>query len=155
GGHRFTPTFDLVFSRFGLMFFDDPDAGFANVRGALAPTGRIVFVCWRAPAENAWATEPLAVAGELIPPLPPSDRAAPGPFSLADRDHLSGLLARAGFADVSIVPHDDMVHLGQTAEAAAVQSLSFGPVSRASADLAPAVKEAIRARLASAYASRL
>ncbi len=53
-----TPVFDLVFSRFGVMFFADPFAAFANIRKAIAPGGRLAFVCWRALPENEWACVP-------------------------------------------------------------------------------------------------
>src|SRR5215468_9991025 len=65
--YRFTYTFDLVFSRFGIMFFADPVAAFANIRTAIAPGGRLAFVCWRAFGDNPWAIVPLAAAGDLVP----------------------------------------------------------------------------------------
>ena len=58
--HLFHPTHDLVFSRFGVMFFDDPAAAFANIRKALKPRGRLAFACWRSVNENLWASLPFA-----------------------------------------------------------------------------------------------
>ena len=104
--HAFEPGFDVLFSRFGVMFFEDPAAAFANLRRALKPGGRLAFCCWRAPAENVWLALPMQVAGHLLPPLPPSDPTAPGPFAFADPERVRGILAGAGFADILIEPLD-------------------------------------------------
>ena len=71
--HAFEPgSFDLAFSRFGVMFFADPVAAFANLRGALAPGGRLAFVCWQPLANNPWMQVPLAAtAPHLKLPEPP------------------------------------------------------------------------------------
>ena len=66
--------YDLLYSRFGVMFFGDPVAAFANLRRALKPAGRVAFVCWRTPQENPWGLVPLRAA---MPHLPPMER--PGP----------------------------------------------------------------------------
>ena len=63
--HPFAPRYDLLFSRFGVMFFADPTAAFANLHGALKPKGRLAFVCWRAFAENTWAFAPYKAAENL------------------------------------------------------------------------------------------
>ena len=76
---------DLVFSRFGVMFFPDPAASFAHLAKQLRPGGRVAFVCWRALAENPWATVPWEAARPVFPPAPPADPAAPWPFSLGER----------------------------------------------------------------------
>jgi SAM-dependent methyltransferase len=97
---------DVLFSRFGVMFFEDPDAAFANLRGSLKPGGRLAFACWRQPKENLWLALPMQSTAHLLPPLPPSDPTAPGPFAFADRDRLAGILKGAGFAEVLIEPLD-------------------------------------------------
>jgi len=92
--------FDAMVSRFGMMFFDDPAAAFANLARALRPGGRIVFTCWQELAHNEWLMVP---AGALLAFVPMPDLGAPGqpgPFSLADPDHIRGLLTR--FTDVTI-----------------------------------------------------
>jgi SAM-dependent methyltransferase len=98
---RFEPgSFDVVFSRFGVMFFADPVAAFANLRAALAPGGRLTFVCWQGLARNPWVAGPLqALAGVLPMPAPPPP-GTPGPFSLAEPGRVEDILARAGFTDV-------------------------------------------------------
>ncbi len=122
---------DLLFSRFGVMFFDDPAAAFTHMRAAMKPGGRLAFVCWRHPRENPWAMAPLAAAREALNHTPPpADLTAPGPFAFSDKERLAGILGQAGFIDVSIEPFDAQVKLGDTAHEAAVDAMKFGPVSR-------------------------
>lgn len=94
--------YDVVVSRFGVMFFDDPVTAFANLRAATAPQGRMAFVCWQAPPHNEWV---LTALGALVPhvgvPQLP-EPGAPGPFAFADADHLRAVLTHAGWADVGI-----------------------------------------------------
>jgi ubiquinone/menaquinone biosynthesis C-methylase UbiE len=105
--HRFEAgAFDVLFSRFGVMFFDDPQAAFANLRRALRPGGRLAFACWRNPKENQWLALPLQATSHLLPPMPPPDPNAPGPFAFADADRVKSILAGAGFTDVGIEPLD-------------------------------------------------
>jgi SAM-dependent methyltransferase len=98
--HAFEPgAFDLVFSRFGVMFFDDSVAAFANLRAALAPDGRLAFLCWQNIAVNPWMLVPAQAAAqhvELAPPKP----GAPGPFAFADAESVRGILDAAGFGEV-------------------------------------------------------
>ena len=98
--------FDVVFSRFGVMFFEDPVAAFTNIRPALKPGGRLAFCCWRGARENLWLALPGQAVGHLLPPMPPADPNAPGPMAFADRDRLNRILAAAGFADIEIEPLD-------------------------------------------------
>ncbi|MGQ0803257.1 MAG: class I SAM-dependent methyltransferase [Actinomycetota bacterium] len=93
---------DVALSRFGVMFFEDPTAAFANVARALRPAGRLSFVCWRELEKNEWLMVPGAAAAAhvALPDLGPPD--APGMFALADRDRLAGTLTDAGFEDVNI-----------------------------------------------------
>ena len=102
--------FDLLFSRFGVMFFDDPLAAFTNLRRSLKPGGRIAFLTWRSMEENPWLSAPAAVAFEILPPPEPPDPAAPGPFSLADELRTTDLLEAAGFNEVSHTPVNHEMH---------------------------------------------
>src|SRR5919202_367006 len=81
--YAFERPFDAIYSRFGVMFFADPVAAFANLRRALKPGGRMAFVCWREEAANPMMTVPMAAAAKHLPPLPPpaQDAHAPGPFA--------------------------------------------------------------------------
>ncbi|HEY8142678.1 MAG TPA: class I SAM-dependent methyltransferase, partial [Kofleriaceae bacterium] len=116
--HRFGSPFDLLFSRFGVMFFAEPVAAFTNLRAQLAPGGRMAFVCWRSLRDNPWAFAPLAAARDLLPPMEPPDPHAPGPFAFADSDRLRGILTEAGFRDVAIDAHDDRMYTGANVEEA-------------------------------------
>jgi SAM-dependent methyltransferase len=101
-------SFDAVMSRFGVMFFDDPVAAFANLRRAVKSDGKLVFACWRSPADNPMVAIPMQAAAPLLsqppPPPPPADR--PGRFSFADPDRVRGILERSGWRDIAIAPLD-------------------------------------------------
>jgi len=129
--YAFPPaTFDAVFSRFGVMFFSDPPAAFANIRRALKPGGRLAFVCWRSPAENIFMTLPYAAAEAQLPPAPPPAPSAPGPFAFADRDRLHHILSSAGFRDIELTRYDRKIGSGDLEQTLAV-SLKMGPLGRA------------------------
>lgn len=97
---------DAVFSRFGVMFFDDPTAAFANLLRATRPGGALGFVCWRSPRENPWVSEVVDAIRPFVPPPEAPVPDAPGPFAFASRDRLTGILAGAGWTDLAIVPHE-------------------------------------------------
>jgi len=92
--------FDLVVSRFGVMFFDDPVAAFVNIGRSTKPGGRLALVVWQDLRRNEWITvarEALALGRDLPVPAP----GTPGPFGLADREETRGVLEHAGFEQVS------------------------------------------------------
>jgi SAM-dependent methyltransferase len=99
--HPFGGSLDAILSRFGVMFFDDAEAAFANLASALRPRGRIAFVCWQDLFQNQWMLIPGAAAAQHVG-LPQMEPGAPGPFALADADRVEHLLASAGFQDVSL-----------------------------------------------------
>ncbi|MBS0471133.1 MAG: methyltransferase domain-containing protein [Proteobacteria bacterium] len=146
----FKPEFDVVASRFGVMFFADPTAAFANIRKALKPGGRLAFVCWRSMPENLWAAAPFAAARDLLPEQPPADPHAPGPFAFADSARTVGILEGAGFKDVTATKLDTVMHIARTAPEAAQFSLRIGPLSRAASVVEPDVRAKIEARVAEA-----
>jgi SAM-dependent methyltransferase len=98
-----TSSFDALFSRFGIMFFGDPVAAFANLRKALVPGGRLAVLCWKPVFENEWMLVPgmavVSVTGEL-PPMP--GEGEPGPFSLDKEERIRSVLDSAGFEDVRV-----------------------------------------------------
>ncbi len=127
--------FDAAFSRFGVMFFDDPVAAFANVRANMKPGGRLAFLCWRTFAENTWTFASVgALAPLLSAPLPPPDENLPGPFAFADAGKARATLEGAGWRDVSVTPWDGLLRIGADAEDAANYLLKIGPSARAIAD---------------------
>lgn len=141
----FERRFDLIFSRFGVMFFADPVAAFAHVRQSLKPGGRLVFSAWCARAENAWVTAPLAIHfGAALPPVADG----PGQFGLAARSRLESVLAQAGFADVAIRRYETDVFLGATLAEAAEEAMRSGELGRHTAGLPEAEKADLRAKLA-------
>ena len=93
--------YDRIASRFGIMFFDDPAAAFANMVRWLAPGGRFAFAVWGRPADNPWMSCVRNVTAEHLD-LPPLDQQAPGPFRYGDAGTLLALLEAAGFCDVAV-----------------------------------------------------
>jgi SAM-dependent methyltransferase len=150
--HVFPQQYDLLFSRFGVMFFDDPLLAFANLHRAVKPGGRLAFVCWRTPAENLWASAPLAAARPFLPEQPAPDPYAPGPFAFADPQRLLSILSDVGFHDVETRKYDGVMPMGRDLDVTAEQTLQIGPLSRAvgEADDATRAKiiDAARAALA-------
>ena len=108
---RFDGQFDRILSRFGVMFFDDPDSAFANLAGQLAPGGRFTFVCWQDVLENDWMVVPAAAVVQHIG-LDELNEESTRPFSLADPDRIEALLLGSGLVDVSVEPLVTDVLLG-------------------------------------------
>lgn len=105
-------SFDGAYSRFGVMFFADPPAAFANIRRALKPGGRLAFVCWREPRLNPAMTLAMAAAQQIVEPPPPPEKGAPGPFAFADPDRVRAVLAGGGFEDVAVTPFEAKIGPG-------------------------------------------
>jgi SAM-dependent methyltransferase len=101
--HRFTPgAGDVALSRFGVTFFADPAAAFANIAGGLRSGGRLVFVCWQNLADNEWIVVPGVAAAQHVRLPPLDDLTTPGPFSLGGRDRIATVLRAAAFTDVAV-----------------------------------------------------
>lgn len=143
-------TYDLVFSRFGVMFFADPVAAFRNLRHALKPTGRLVFLAWRTPQENPWGHVPLRAAAPFLPPMPRPGPEDPGQYSFGERARVERILKEAGFATPRIEPIDRPIWLGSTAAEVAETIGRFGPMARAFADAEPAAIDKARTAIAEA-----
>jgi SAM-dependent methyltransferase len=97
-------SFEVVISRFGVTFFADPAAAFANLARSLRPDGRLVLVCWQEPTKIEWAALAIGAAAAHLGPPDFGPPGAPGPFALADGRRLRGLLDGAGFRDVTVEP---------------------------------------------------
>ena len=153
--HAFAPArFDVLFSRFGVMFFADPTAAFANLRRALRPSGRLAFVCWQSMMDNPWMTVPMAAALQHLPPPPIPAPGAPGPFAFADPDHVRRILTGAGFAAVALDPVRMTLTVGggRSLEETTDFLLRMGPTARAlreadDPELTPLVAGAVREAL--------
>jgi SAM-dependent methyltransferase len=149
--------FDAAYSRFGVMFFTDPAAAFANVRRALRPGGALSFVCWQSVFDNEWMLIPrtavAAVTGSL-PPLPGPGE--PGPYSLADPGRVRAVLGAAGFGSVDVTPHADQIVISEAgipeAASAAVRS---GAAREALRDADEPTRERALAAVEEAWRARL
>ncbi len=105
--HAFEPaSFDLITSRFGVMFFDDPTRAFQNLRRATANGGRLEVIAWRSAADNPFMTTAERAAAPFLPQLPPRKPDEPGQFAFADRDRVHAILEKSGWSDIDIQPLD-------------------------------------------------
>ena len=112
------------------MFFNNPPAAFANMRKALKLGGRMAFVCWRPYGENPWMKAPMEAAEPYLPPQPPRDPVAPGPFAFADPERVRGILEGAGFTDVRLDPLDTAIG-GSNVEQSMEMAFRIGPLGAA------------------------
>jgi len=126
-------SFDLLASRFGVMFFAEPSRSFANMRKALRPSGRLAFACWREPRENPFFMAPLQAVYKHVPKLPQQGPEDPGPFSFASETRVHRILGEAGFTGIAMEPHNLAldVAIGRGLDAAVQGALEIGPASRA------------------------
>lgn len=151
--------FDLLFSRFGVMFFDDPVAAFAHMRSALKAGGRAAFICWRGAQENDWVRLPMAAIRDIVQPAP-ADPNAPGPFAFGDRQRLADILAAAGFTAIDIAPFDTALSYGRGASRGAAiddaldMAFQVGPLSRALADQSDDIRTRAADAVRAAFARR-
>jgi SAM-dependent methyltransferase len=151
--HRLTPgSFNLLFSRFGVMFFDDPPSAFAHLRTALVPEGRVSMVVWQSIAANPWVSVPIAAVADVVEPPALGAVGEPGPFSLAEADHVAAILDGAGYADVNLEGRDIEMTLGGglPLDAAVEFTVEHGPLRRVLAAATPETRAAARDRVATA-----
>lgn len=126
-------SFDAVASRFGVMFFEDPVAAFANIRKAMRPGGGLTCIAWRPKSENPFQTAAERAAEPLIGRVGPPDPNARGQFGFADADRVRGILAASGWDAIDIAPID--VPLAMPREDLAVYIRRMGYVAIALPDL--------------------
>lgn len=138
---------DVAFSRFGVMFYTDPARAFANIRGALAPGGRLAFVCWREIGINTWASVTIAIARRHIelPPAPgPED---PGPYSFRDPERVRRILHEAGWSEISIEALDADAYMGADLDEGVANFLTMGPIANQVVAAPEDTRQAIAAEL--------
>ena len=152
--HAFDQSFDVIVSRFGVMFFDDTQAAFANMWRALSPGGRMVLAAWGPAPDNPWFMEPAAAARDVLGPMPKVDRTLPGPFAFEDADRVLTTLRSAGVDDPTVETSVlSLTPQGTLADAAEL-CCHIGPADSAlqyhdaDPDGKAAVKEAIISRFA-------
>ncbi len=146
---------ELLVSRHGVMFFDDPVRAFAHFGAIAAPGAGLMFSCFRSPAENPFFTE----VGKLLPDAgAPADPHAPGPFAFADRGYVEGLLTRAGWHGIAFEPFDLAMIVGMgtdPVEDAVGYFARIGPAARAAAEMTPDRREALLERIRGVAARHL
>ena len=123
--------YDLVISAFGVMFFGDRVAAFANMRRGAAPNARMALVCWRKLAENPWMEVPMKAVAQHLPPRPKPVPNAPGMFAFADPGHVTEVLTASGWAPPRFEKLDmDLdIAAGRGLDEAVVQSTQIGAVN--------------------------
>jgi len=128
--HQFSSNFfDIIYSRFGVMFFKDPVAALKNIRNALKPDGRMAFICWQAIESNQWVSLPLEIIKNYVH-VPQSDNPeAPGGFSFADADRVQRILNEAGFVNILIEPFTTKFNIGCDLDEAITFVSRIGPAS--------------------------
>ncbi len=125
-----TDAVDLIFSRFGVMFFDDPVAAFSNLHRAAKPGGRLAMICWQGAPENPWFMEPMKAAMARLGKPEPIDPHAPGPMAFKDIDRVTGILGDAGWSAAKGTPITVDLIPPQTLETAADFATTVGPATR-------------------------
>ena len=134
--------FDVVFSRFGVMFFADPVAAFANLRRTLRPGGRVAFVCWQPREKNPWMMAPVMAAAQHIPLPAPPPPDAPGPFAFGDAARVRGILEAAGFAKVAHEAVNGPMRLaGDSVDEALELFLQIGPLGALMREVKPSEEQ--------------
>ena len=132
----FTSPVQLLFSRFGVMFFDKPIEAFSHLHSGLSEGGRLVFICWQKPSANPW----MSLGGKALRPFLPApaitpDPRAAGPFAFADRDFLEVVLGQAGFSEIVISSLEKELKVADTLDEAILIQGQVGPAARAIAEL--------------------
>lgn len=141
-------TFDAAISRYGVMFFADPDAAFENLRRALRPESVLAFACWRAPADNPLTQVPLEAAAPFLAEPLRAPTEGPGRFAFADPERVRGILQRSGWREIDIAPLDVPTPL--SLDEMLTLSLKLGLLGA----LLPTLDEVTRGRIEHAVAER-
>jgi SAM-dependent methyltransferase len=144
-------TFDLAFTRFGVMFFADPVAAFSNIRRAMKPGGRLALAVFRPGPENPWTTASVAAIRHLVTPPAPPGPEEPGQFSWGDPARVKRILGGAGFRDVALAPFDPQIRLGADAKEAAEFATFIGQGARLLQGLPDATKAEAQSALESFF----
>jgi SAM-dependent methyltransferase len=153
--HAFEPNrFDLIASRFGVMFFADPTAAFRNLLGAMRPGGRLCFACWAALEENRHWLIPYEVALRHLGPPAPKPPHAPGPMAFAEPEYVRSVLEGAGYEGIEIRRETPEI-IGASPQEEAEHALIMGPSGRLIEEKKPQerVRELIKQEITEAFAA--
>ena len=121
--------YDYVYSRFGVMFFDDPYEAFKNIFSSIKEGGELSFVCWQDPSLNPWQSLSVQVIrGYLDMPSPPPR--SPGPFAFHEKDYVKEILEKSGFSDISFDDNQEDITMfsGKSLQEASEDYLAINPV---------------------------
>jgi len=149
--------FDVLFSRFGVMFFDEPVGAFKNLRSSMRSGGRLGFVCWQAAPLNPFMSVPMQAALKVLPAPEPMPPGAPGPFAFADAGYVASILSSAGFDNINVDSLNMPLHFGagHAFDAACDELIEMGPISRLLNDADPSLRasaaESVRDALKAHY----
>ena len=153
--HRFTPeSYDAAFSRFGVMFFEDPVAAFTNLRASLRPSGRLAFCCWQPRAVNPFMTVPAMAALELLPAPPEIPPRTPGPFAFEEADYVAEILTKAGFEHVAVTPLRQPLTFGRgmSLEDIVERLVEIGPIAQMVREAPEDLQQPVRDKVVDAVA---
>ena len=151
--HPFEPgNFEHVFSRFGVMFFEDPIAAFRNIHHALTASGTLAFCCWQSRTVNPFMTVPAQAALELLPDPPEMPPRAPGPFAFAEPDYVDAILSQSGFSNIDItsLSHDLVFGAGLPLSEIVEHLVKIGPIAQMVREAPDALQQPVRERVATA-----
>jgi SAM-dependent methyltransferase len=143
-------SFDAVISRFGVMFFDDPVAAFANIRRGARRDARLAFFAWRSLVENEFFATAARTVSPYLPAAPPPDPKAPGQFAFADDQRVRSVLSAGGWSDIEAHRSDIVCEVGERDMMAIVTRLGPGGAALRQADQATAEK--LKAAMGTAFA---
>ena len=153
--HTFTPEmYDAVFSRFGVMFFEDPVAAFANIRRSLRPSARLAFCCWQPRALNPFMTVPAMAALELLPAPPEIPPRTPGPFAFEEADYVTEILNKAAFEHVAVTPLRQPLTFGRglSLEDIVERLVQIGPIAQMVREAPKDLQQPVRDKVVDAVA---
>ncbi len=157
----FDQPFDLIFSRFGMMFFDDPVSGWAKLRRQLASDGKAVMVCWREAAQNEWASLPLQAVSSVLgeAKTKPSPSGIPGPFAWAEEHVFREIMQQSGWA-IEVAHVDGSLAMNEVTATDPVDdavqfAMKVGPLGSRVKALKPDVRQAVCDALADAMRGKL
>ena len=151
--HAFEPErYDMVFSRFGVMFFEDPVAAFANIRSALRASGRLAFCCWQPRAVNPFMTVPAMAALELLPAPPEVPPRTPGPFAFEEADFVTAVLTSARFENVAVTPLQKPLTFGRGLSLPNIveRLVQIGPIAQMVRDAPEDLQQPVRDKVVDA-----
>ena len=151
--HAFEPErYDMVFSRFGVMFFEEPVAAFTNIRSAMRTSGRLAFCCWQPRSINPFMTVPAMAALELLPAPADVPPRSPGPFAFEDPDYIEEILSSSGFSDIAIesISHPLVFGPGLSVQEIVERLVTIGPIAQMVREAPDSLQQPVREKVIAA-----